>query len=158
MNTTMTPKTCPKCKGLGGYPKCPECLNSRTAKEHADEPLPRTDCSPSSTPETDALRAEYLRSNLTETEWQDRLWERLEEMERERDGESGAAERANQLYAALREQVRLTLLENLHLADGDQCTLKRLKDSIGFDLDSPENAGGMAAGADGSPMPSERKA
>jgi hypothetical protein len=31
----MTPKTCPKCKGLGGYPRCPECLNSRTAKDHA---------------------------------------------------------------------------------------------------------------------------
>jgi len=40
----------------------------------------------------------------------------------------------------LREQVRLTLMENLHLADGDRCTLKRLKDAIGFDLDSPENA------------------
>lgn len=42
-------------------------------------------------------------------------------------------------YHDLREQVRLTLMENLHLADGDQCTLKRLKDSIGFDLDSPES-------------------
>ena len=41
----MTPKICPKCKGLGGYPRCPECLNSRTAKEKADEPLPRTACS-----------------------------------------------------------------------------------------------------------------
>ena len=40
----------------------------------------------------------------------------------------------------LREQVRLTIMENLHLADGDVCTLKRLKDAIGFDLDSPENA------------------
>ena len=42
--------------------------------------------------------------------------------------------------AELREQVRLTIMENLHLADGDNCTLKRLKDSIGFDLDSPDNA------------------
>ena len=40
----------------------------------------------------------------------------------------------------LREQVRLTIMENLHLADGDVCTLRRLKDAIGFDLDSPENA------------------
>ncbi|CAB4158688.1 hypothetical protein UFOVP736_62 [uncultured Caudovirales phage] len=41
--------------------------------------------------------------------------------------------------AELREQVRLTIMENLHLADGDVCTLKRLKDSINFDLDSQEN-------------------
>jgi hypothetical protein len=40
----------------------------------------------------------------------------------------------------LQEQVRLTIMENLHLADGDNCTLKRLKDAIGFSLDSPENA------------------
>jgi hypothetical protein len=46
--------------------------------------------------------------------------------------------------AELREQVRLTIMENLHLADGDVCTLKRLKDSISFDLDSPENARAVA--------------
>jgi hypothetical protein len=40
----------------------------------------------------------------------------------------------------LQEQVKLTIMENLHLADGDNCTLKRLKDAIGFSLDSPENA------------------
>lgn len=40
----------------------------------------------------------------------------------------------------LAEAIRLTLMENLHLADGDQCTLKCLKDAIGFDLDSLENA------------------
>ena len=34
----------------------------------------------------------------------------------------------------LREEVRLTLMENLHLADGDVCTLKRLKDAISFEL------------------------
>ena len=34
----------------------------------------------------------------------------------------------------LREEVRLTLMENLHLADGDVCTLKRLKDAIHFQL------------------------
>ena len=45
MKTTMTTNVCPKCKGLGGYPRCPECLNSRTAKEQAEEPLPRTTCS-----------------------------------------------------------------------------------------------------------------
>jgi hypothetical protein len=40
----------------------------------------------------------------------------------------------------LQEQVKLTIMENLHLADGDNCTLKRLKDAIGFSLDSPDNA------------------
>jgi hypothetical protein len=40
----------------------------------------------------------------------------------------------------LQEQVKLTIMENLHLADGDNCTLGRLKDAIGFSLDSPENA------------------
>ena len=39
----------------------------------------------------------------------------------------------------LAEAIRLTLMENLDLCDGDQCTLKCLKDAIGFDLDSSEN-------------------
>ncbi len=34
----------------------------------------------------------------------------------------------------LAEAFRLTLMENLDLCDGDICTLKRLKDTIGFDL------------------------
>jgi hypothetical protein len=34
----------------------------------------------------------------------------------------------------LAEAIRLTLMENLDLCDGDICTLKRLKDTIGFDL------------------------
>jgi regulator of replication initiation timing len=43
--------------------------------------------------------------------------------------------------AELRHQIRETLMENLHLADGDDCTLKRLKDAISFELeDSCENA------------------
>ena len=37
--------------------------------------------------------------------------------------------------AGLREQVRLTIMENLHLADGDECTPKRLKDAISFELE-----------------------
>jgi hypothetical protein len=42
--------------------------------------------------------------------------------------------------AELRHQIRETLMENLHLADGDDCTLKRLKDAISFELeDSCEN-------------------
>ena len=48
----------------------------------------------------------------------------------------------------LREEVRQTLMENLHLADGDTCTLKRLKDAIGFEMeDSCENTA-MASAAE----------
>ena len=36
--------------------------------------------------------------------------------------------------ARLREEIRLTIMENLGLADGDVCTLKRLKDAINFEL------------------------
>lgn len=47
--------------------------------------------------------------------------------------------------AELRHQIRETLMENLHLADGDDSTLKRLKDAISFELeDSRENAIGEA--------------
>jgi hypothetical protein len=35
---------------------------------------------------------------------------------------------------AMRAAIQETLMENLHLADGDTCTLKRLKDAIGFSL------------------------
>jgi predicted RNase H-like nuclease (RuvC/YqgF family) len=35
---------------------------------------------------------------------------------------------------AMRAAIQETLMENLHLADGDVCTLKRLKDVIGFSL------------------------
>jgi hypothetical protein len=45
----------------------------------------------------------------------------------------------------LAEAIRLTLMENLDLCDGDICTLKRLKDAVGFDLDSLENASAMAS-------------
>ena len=38
----------------------------------------------------------------------------------------------------LRQAIRETLMENLHLADGDICTLKRLKDAIGFELPETE--------------------
>jgi hypothetical protein len=44
----------------------------------------------------------------------------------------------------LAEEIRLTLMDNLDLCDGDICTLKRLKDAIGFDLDSQENAEDVA--------------
>jgi len=38
----------------------------------------------------------------------------------------------------LAEAIRLTLMDNLDLCDGDVCTLKRLKDAIGFELDHTE--------------------
>ena len=34
----------------------------------------------------------------------------------------------------LESEIRATITENLHLADGDECTLKRLKDVIDFQL------------------------
>lgn len=39
--------------------------------------------------------------------------------------------------AMLFDAIYLTITENLHLADGDVCTLKRLKDAINFEL-APE--------------------
>jgi hypothetical protein len=35
-------------------------------------------------------------------------------------------------YRELKEAINITIIENLHLADGDDCTLKRLKDAIKF--------------------------
>jgi hypothetical protein len=50
--------------------------------------------------------------------------------------------------AELRHQIRETIMENLHLADGDDCTLKRLKDAISFELeDSCENVKSPPTGA-----------
>lgn len=43
----MKTKKCPKCKGLGGYPKCGTCQNKLVVKDAADDRLPRTACSPS---------------------------------------------------------------------------------------------------------------
>jgi len=39
---------CPKCQGLGGYPRCPRCLNKLVVNEEADDRLPLTPCSGSS--------------------------------------------------------------------------------------------------------------
>jgi hypothetical protein len=55
-------------------------------------------------------------------------------LERERDAAKRMWSIHQDKLAELREQVRLTIMENLHLADGDVCTLKRLKDAIGFEL------------------------
>jgi thymidylate kinase len=37
-------------------------------------------------------------------------------------------------YRELQEAIHSTIAKNLHLADGDDCTLKRLKDIIKFKL------------------------
>lgn len=36
---------CPRCQGLGGYPRCLQCDNKLVVKEEADDRLPRTACS-----------------------------------------------------------------------------------------------------------------
>jgi hypothetical protein len=38
------------------------------------------------------------------------------------------------MIESLHEAIRLTLEENRHLADGDNCTLIRLKNAIGFEI------------------------
>jgi hypothetical protein len=38
----MKTKKCPKCKGLGGYPKCGTCQNKLVVKAEADDRLPHT--------------------------------------------------------------------------------------------------------------------
>jgi len=45
-----------------------------------------------------------------------------------------AAEIIAAAYRELLEAIHSTIAENLHLADGDDCTLKRLKDVIKFKL------------------------
>ena len=61
------------------------------------------------TPETNRVG----RENDTQAELA--AWELLAEARRERDD--------------LLETIRETLMENLHLADGNHCTLKKLKDA-----------------------------
>ena len=38
------------------------------------------------------------------------------------------------MIESLTYAIRQTIMENLHLADGDQCALKSLKDAIGFEF------------------------
>ena len=67
-------------------------------------------------------------------------------LERQNNRLTEALKFASIEIAELRHQIRETLMENLHLADGDDCTLKRLKDAISFELeDSCENVQGMAS-------------
>jgi hypothetical protein len=68
----------------------------------------------------------------------------VEKLMAERNRAQAHSIRQHARIKELESVIRETILENLHLADGDVCTLKRLKDAIGFDLDSPENAQGEA--------------
>lgn len=40
----------------------------------------------------------------------------------------------DQEISRLKMAIRETIMENLHLADGENCTFKRLKDAIKFEL------------------------
>ena len=68
----------------------------------------------------------------------------------------GDRDHAKDCYINLHNAVLATIMENLHLADGDVCTLKILKDAIDFEL-PPENAepirsgGGVTPSADRTP-------
>lgn len=50
------------------------------------------------------------------------------------EAHSNALEILAAAYRELKEAINITIIENLHLADGDDCTLKRLKDVIKFKL------------------------
>ena len=64
----------------------------------------------------------------------------VEKLMAERNRAQAHSIRQHARIGEMESAIRETIMENLHLADGDVCTLKRLKDAIGFDLDSPENA------------------
>ena len=130
---------------------CDECECEREAKS----PLGSDTCSASFDPKVDNEctlqrhkdgRMEILSAPpifVCARESIEDLLARHNDMLRERDIARRMWSIHQDKLAELREQVRLTIMENLHLADGDNCTLKRLKDSIGFDLDSPDNARAM---------------
>jgi hypothetical protein len=100
-----------------------QMTDTPTPENAAESGLRLTTCSPSSdTPRMD--KAAYEATTRTVGKWIVPL-AKAQHIERELQN--------------LWEQVRLTIMENLHLADGDVCTLKRLKDAIRFDLDSLEN-------------------
>jgi uncharacterized coiled-coil DUF342 family protein len=59
-------------------------------------------------------------------------------LKRKRDEAREQLTKVTEQRDRLAEAIRITLMENLDLCDGDICTLKRLKDAIGFDLDHTE--------------------
>lgn len=75
---------------------------------------------------------------MTTDETIQELSARLERSERGRYACAGARDRWMTEALQLREAIRETIMENLGLADGDICTLKRLKDAINFELPEDE--------------------
>jgi hypothetical protein len=69
-------------------------------------------------------------------EWNDRrdLIAQIGLLEIERNGARSALDAFRDRISELEDSIHQTIMENLHLADGDVCTLKRLKDTIGFSL------------------------
>jgi hypothetical protein len=110
------------------------------AKEKALGPSDATACSPSDTPETDALADEEMGYRGP---WCDKA--------RKAEAALDALEDLTRELAATKKTLG-TLIAWSVLELGEQNTQRLL------DMMSSENAGGMAAGADGPPMPSERKA
>jgi len=62
------------------------------------------------------------------------LYSLYEHIEDEQSQVKACIKDAADRLAGLFDAVYLTIMENLHLADGDVCTLKRLKDAINFEL------------------------
>ncbi len=58
----------------------------------------------------------------------------LQKYDADNDAYYAALEILSAAYRELKEAINITITENLHLADGDDCTLKRLKDVIKFKL------------------------
>jgi hypothetical protein len=58
----------------------------------------------------------------------------LQNLERVTEANHDRLDAVEREIKAMRAAIQETLMENLHLADGDVCTLKRLKDAIGFSL------------------------
>jgi hypothetical protein len=80
------------------------------------------------------------------TEQRDEAWQKIENQAERITYLEGATNHATgtplskaiEQRDRLAEEIRLTLMDNLDLCDGDICTLKRLKDAIGFELDHTE--------------------
>jgi hypothetical protein len=61
------------------------------------------------------------------------LYSLSEHIENEQSQVKACIKDGAERLAMLFDAIYLTLTENLHLADGDVCTLKRLKDAINFE-------------------------
>jgi chromosome segregation ATPase len=88
----------------------------------------------------DRAELDYIAQIKTVTEQRDELSRQLNVVTIQRNKLAASLDVAQQVGIQLGEQrdrlaeeIRLTIMENLHLADGDKCTLKRLKDAIGFE-------------------------